>query len=169
MNTSPAADLPPPVTLCAGAVVLRGGKVLFIRQACGSLRGKWSLPWGFVDGRNPDGSPETPDQAAVRETREEAGVEVEVAGLLGVQNHPDAAGQPRLYLVFLCRYLGGEPAPDGRETDRAAWFSLDEMDHFEEPFDEFCSWIAGRVLAGQYRLLPPTSANPYHPHLGFYA
>ena len=58
----------PSITLCVGAVVMREGKVLFIRQAYGKLKGKWSLPWGFVDGWTPDGSLETPDRAAVRET-----------------------------------------------------------------------------------------------------
>ena len=72
----------PSITLCVGAVVLREGKVLFIRQAYGKLKGKWSLPWGFIDGRNPDGSFETPDRAAVRETLEEAGVTAELAFLI---------------------------------------------------------------------------------------
>jgi len=30
------------------------------------MKGIWSIPWGSVDGRNPDGSLETPDHAAVR-------------------------------------------------------------------------------------------------------
>jgi len=167
VNTPPASYPLPPITLCVGAVVLREGKILFIRQAYGSLIGKWSLPWGFVDRRNPAGSLETPDRAAVRETLEEAGIAAEVDGLLGIQNHLDKNGVPRLYLIFLCRYLSGEPVPDYHETDRAAWFSLDEMANFNEPFDEFCEWIARRVLEGRYHLIPPQPVNPYQPHLAF--
>jgi len=55
------------ITLCVGAVVLREEKVLFVRQTYCKLKGKWSLPWGFVDGIGPDGFPESPDEAAIRE------------------------------------------------------------------------------------------------------
>jgi ADP-ribose pyrophosphatase YjhB (NUDIX family) len=168
MNAQQYNSPVPSIILCVGAVVLREGKVLFIRQAYGSLKGKWSLPWGFVDGRNPDGSLETPNRAAVRETQEEAGIAVEVVGLLGIQNHPDKNGNPRLYLIFLCRFLSGEPFPDHHETDKAAWFSLDEMANFDEPFDKFCEWIARRVLAGQYHVIPPQTLNPYAPHIAFF-
>ena len=146
--------------------MLRENKVLFVRQTYGGLKGKWSLPWGFVDGKKSDGSLEPPDMAAIRETREEAGVVAKVEGLLGVQNHSNE-GEPRIYIIFLCRHISGEPTPDNHETDKAAYFSLDEIASFSEPFDEFCEWMARRVLEGQYHAIPPESANPYYPHLAF--
>ena len=147
--------------------MLRENKVLFVRQTYGGLKGKWSLPWGFVEGKKSDGSLETPDMAAIRETQEEAGVVVKVEGLLGVQNHSDN-GEPRLYIVFLCHHINGEPVPDNHETDSAAYFSLDEMANFNEPFDEFCEWVAKRVLEGQQHVIPLQSINPYHPYLAFF-
>ena len=147
--------------------MLRENKVLFVRQTYGGLKGKWSLPWGFVDGKKPDGSLEPPDMAAIRETQEEAGVIVKVEGLLGVQNHSNG-GEPRLYTIFLCRHINGEPTPDNHETDKAAYFSLDEIANFNEPFDEFCEWMARRVLEGRFQVIPPESANPYYPHLAFF-
>jgi ADP-ribose pyrophosphatase YjhB (NUDIX family) len=160
-------DFPPRVTLCVGAVVLRRDKVLFVRQAYGSLKGKWSLPWGFVEGVKPDGSPEPPDEAAIRETEEEAGVIAEVERLLGIQNHSTEEGELRLYLLYLCRHVSGEPTPDHRETDRAAYFSLDEMANSCEAIDEFCAWIVRRVVEGKHYVIPPTSQGPYDPHLAF--
>jgi len=159
--------VPPRITACVGAVVLRGERVLLVRQAEGALRGQWSLPWGFVEGRAPDGSPEPPDLAALRETQEEAGVTAQVEGLLGIQNHGSAAGELRVYFLYLCRHVAGEPAPDQRETDRAAYFSLAELDGLREPVEELTAWLARRVLRGQYRLLAPLPANPYAPHLAF--
>jgi ADP-ribose pyrophosphatase YjhB (NUDIX family) len=160
-------DFPPQVTLCVGAVVLCEQRVLFVRQAYGDLRGKWSLPWGFVEGKLPDGSLEPPEVAAIRETREEACIVAEVEGLLGIQNHSPVSGEPRLYLLFLCRHVSGEPVPDNHETDRAAYLSLDEMNDWDEPFDEFCEWLARRVLEGNYRVLSPETENPYQPYLAF--
>ncbi len=61
----------------------------------------------------------------------------------------------------------GEPVPDHHETDQAAYFSLSEMGRFDEPFDEFCEWIARRVLRGQYHLIPSEPSDPYRPHLAY--
>jgi ADP-ribose pyrophosphatase YjhB (NUDIX family) len=167
MNTQQKIPFPPQITLCVGAVVLRENKVLFVRQAYGGLKGKWSLPWGFVEGKKPDGSIEPPEMAATRETCEEARVIAKVDGLLAVQNHSTSEMEPRLYLVFLCHHVAGEPEPDNHETDGAAYFSLEEMANFHEPFDEFCEWMAKHVLEGRYHVLQPQPANPYSPHLAF--
>jgi ADP-ribose pyrophosphatase YjhB (NUDIX family) len=139
-----------------GAVVLQGNRALFVRQAKGHpLEGQWSIPWGFVD---PD---ESPDSAALRETLEEGGVEAQVEGLLGIQKLHQAGW---VAIVFLCSHLGGVPKSDGGiETDRAAYFSNEEMESFEEPFEPWCEWLARRVLGGQYIIIPPEPMNPYQP------
>jgi ADP-ribose pyrophosphatase YjhB (NUDIX family) len=160
-------DFPPRIVLCAGAVVLQERRVLFVRQAYGDLQGEWSLPWGFVEGKKPDGSVDPPHMAAVREAQEEGGVIAEVEGLLGIQNHDSRNGEPRVYILFLCRHICGGPTPDNRETDEAAYFSLEQMDMFDEPFDEFCEWVARRVLRNEHQVIPASVMNPYHPHLAF--
>lgn len=59
-------SLEPQTLLCVGAVVLRGDRVLLVRQAKGHpLEGPWTIPWGIVD------SPEPPEVAVLRETLEE--------------------------------------------------------------------------------------------------
>jgi 8-oxo-dGTP diphosphatase len=161
------SDFPSGIRLCVGAVVLREDKVLLVRQTYGKLKGRWSLPWGLVDGVGPDGLPEPPDQAAVRETQEEAGVAANMEGLLGIQNHATQDGKLALYLLYLCDHVSGEPEPDHYETDRAAYFSLDDIESLGEPIDAFCRWMACRVLKNEHHLTPPTSVNPYQPHLAF--
>jgi 8-oxo-dGTP diphosphatase len=151
---------PPKMVVCVGTVVLQGDHALFVRQAPGhSLEGQWSIPWGVVD---PD---EPPEQAALRETREEAGIIAEIEGLLGVQN---LRREGWLALVYLCHHLGGTPMSDGgRETDRAAYLSLAEMDALEEPIETWCDWIVRRVLRGEHQLILPEPDNPYRPRLAF--
>ena len=161
-------DSPPRIIACVGAVVLRGQEVLLVRQTYGALKGMWSLPWGFLHGEDPRGFADPPQVAALRETLEEGGINAEIEGLLGIQSHTRReSGEPCVYFLFLCRHVGGEPAPDGRETDRAAYFSLAQLDALDEPVGEFCEWLARRVLRGDYRLIPPELANPYQPHLAF--
>jgi ADP-ribose pyrophosphatase YjhB (NUDIX family) len=153
------SNWPPKIVVCVGAVVLHEGRALFVRQAEEhSLEGQWSIPWGVVD---PD---QSPDAAALRETLEESGVKAKMEGLLGIQNlHREGW----VGIIFLCRHASGIPAPDGVETDRAAYFSLNEMDAFDEPFEPWCEWLVRRVLKGDHHVTPPELSNPYRPRLAF--
>ena len=165
----PWTRFPPKMQVCVGSVVLRENKVLLARQTYGkTLKNKWTLPWGFVQGEDAQTYYDPPHVAALRETLEEAGVVAEVDGLLGMQTaRKSKEGDPRLYLLFLCHHVSGEPNPDGRETDRAAYMSLDELEELQEDVDRFCYWLATRVLQGQYTLVTPEPENPYTPHLAF--
>ncbi|HEY44482.1 MAG TPA: NUDIX hydrolase [Anaerolineae bacterium] len=147
---------PPKLVVCVGAVVLQGERALFVRQAKGhSLEGQWSIPWGFVD---PD---ETPDSATLRETLEEGGIKANVEGMLGIQ---ELQREGWIAIVFLCQHVGGIPKSDGGiETDHAAFFSLEEIEEFNEPFEPWCEWLVRRILGGEYHLIPPEPMNPYQP------
>lgn len=155
------SDWPSNMVVCVGTVVLRRQRAVFVRHAAGHpLEGQWSIPWGLVD---PE---EAPEAAALRETREESGVTARLDGLLGVQNL-----QPEgwLALVYLCSHSNGEPVSDGGfETDRAAFFSIQEMDNFNEPFEPWCEWLVRRVFQGDYHFIPLQPENPYRPRLGFF-
>jgi ADP-ribose pyrophosphatase YjhB (NUDIX family) len=107
----------PSMVVCVGSVVVKDDQVLFIRQAAGhTLAGQWNIPWVFV---NPG---ESPDAATTRETEEESEVQVEVKGLLGLQELRKKGG---VALIFLCRHLEGTPKHDGGiETDGADFFPL---------------------------------------------
>ena len=76
-------------------------------------------------------------------------------------------GTLRLYLLFLSRHVGGQPTPDGAETDRAAYFSLAEVEQRAESIDPFCCWIARRALLGDYRVIPANPDTPYAPHAAY--
>jgi ADP-ribose pyrophosphatase YjhB (NUDIX family) len=162
-------EYPPRMVVCVGSIVLREDKVLFARQTYGeTLKGKWTLPWGFVQGEDPSTYDDPPHVAALRETWEEAGIVAEVDGLLGIQEASRSKeGHPRVYLLYLCHHVRGDPTPDDRETDRAAYFSLDELRERQQDVDHFCYWLAMRVLRGQHTVVPPEPENPYAPHLAF--
>lgn len=149
-------EFPPKHIVCVGAVVTKGDQVLLVRQGRGhELEGQWSIPWGFVD------TLEFPDMAACRETLEESGVEVEIHGLLGVQ---ELQNQGWIAIVFLCEHKQGVPMADsGGETDQARYFTLEDIVNFEEPIEPWCKWIVLRVFEGNHIVIPLEIDNPYDP------
>lgn len=83
--------------------------------------------WGFIGGMvEPE---EHPAEAAVRETLEEAGLQVEITELVTVAGGPGYTveypnGDRTSYVtsVYRARILGGESRPDGVEVDDLGWF-----------------------------------------------
>ena len=148
------------VMVVAGALVVRDSQILFVRQTYPPFEGLWGFPTGLVD------PGETVDMAALRETCEEAGVEAEIEGLIGVHNTGGEGGF--LYVVYLCRHVSGEPVPDGVENDRAAYFSPADLDAVQSAASAVgdsaiippCAEMARRFWAGDYRLLQPWDLAP---------
>lgn len=86
--------------VAAGVYARHGEGLLFIRRGIEPGYGLWSYPGGFVD------IGETPEQAAVRETREEVGVDVRLAGLIGVYS---SIARDIVIVVYEGAVVGGEP------------------------------------------------------------
>jgi ADP-ribose pyrophosphatase YjhB (NUDIX family) len=122
------------------------GRLLLVRR-CDS--GAWELPGGRVD------VGETAVGAAVRETAEESGLQVEVTELAGLFTDPghvvrSAGGEVRqqFALLFRARALGGVPRGDQRETSAAAWVPVAELPGLSiEPPVRL--WIAQALAIGQ--------------------
>ncbi|HNX39485.1 MAG TPA: NUDIX hydrolase [Methanothrix sp.] len=106
-TTSGLASRParPPIStplLAADAVILYQGGIVLIRRYNPPFQGCYALPGGFVE------VGETVEAAAVREAREETGLEIELAGLIGIYSDP--ARDPRGHVVsaaFLARPAAG--------------------------------------------------------------
>jgi ADP-ribose pyrophosphatase YjhB (NUDIX family) len=132
--------------------VVRDGRLLFVRRASRRGHGNWQVPGGFVE---PD---ETIEAAVVREVAEEAGVEAEVQGVLGVRSRFDADSGNSLYVVLLLRGLTAEPRPDEREVDQAVYLTLDEIRALD-PLPQTNWEVAQSALAPEPRLLMPKTVS----------
>lgn len=100
------------------------GKVLLVRAAEG---GKWTIPGGMVE------PGESPAEAAVREMKEETGLEVELLSILGVFGGPDfrivySNGDQVSFVstTFLAKVVGGSLMLEASEVLEARYFSEDE-------------------------------------------
>lgn len=115
------APLPAPVP-CVGVVCLRGDEVLLIRRGTPPRQGEWSLPGGRIE------AGERAVDAAIRELREETGVEAEITGLLDVVDgiFPEA-GRHYVLIDYAARWLSGEPVA-GDDAVEAQFVTRDQVD-----------------------------------------
>jgi len=100
-----------------GLVFDRRGRVLLCERADG--RG-WCIPGGYSDHDEP------PERTAVREVREEIGLECEIDRLLGVYSIDAVVGWRIVVFEFLMRWVGGEPR-ESDETIGWGWFDEDAL------------------------------------------
>jgi ADP-ribose pyrophosphatase YjhB (NUDIX family) len=88
--------------LVAGAIAELEGGIVLIQRSIEPGYGRWTFPGGFVE------RGEVAEAAAEREALEEAGVEIEVTGIVGLYTSED---QVPAIAVFAAKVLGGEPTP----------------------------------------------------------
>lgn len=105
-----------------GVVCLRGDSVLLIRRRTPPRQGEWSLPGGRIE------PGERAVDAALRELREETGVEAEITGLIDVVDglFPEA-GRHYVLIDYAARWLSGEPVA-GDDAAEARFVALDEVE-----------------------------------------
>ncbi|QFU94073.1 NUDIX domain-containing protein [Amycolatopsis sp. YIM 10] len=122
-NAPAANSVVPSVT-----VVIRddAGRVLLIHKIDND---RWALPGGGHD------AGERITDTAVREVREETGLDVEIVRLIGTYTDPrhvmaydDGEVRQQFSLCFEGRWTGGQPREDGTETKAVRWVEPSDLD-----------------------------------------
>jgi ADP-ribose pyrophosphatase YjhB (NUDIX family) len=128
------ASLPPTVCAACGyqlyvnarptaslLVVDDAGRFLALRRAVDPMAGHWEVPGGFCDGF------EHPRDAAVREGREELGVEVQINDFIGMYVGTYEFQNERLPVLDCFYFASLDPAAirlDPAEATELTWFDL---------------------------------------------
>ncbi|MFE7872915.1 NUDIX hydrolase [Micromonospora humida] len=99
-------------------------RVLLIRRTDNGL---WAIPGGAQD------FGEYIAETAVRETKEESGIDVEVTGIVGIYTDPkhvmaysDGEVRQQFSICFRARHLGGEPTASS-ESSAVRWVNRAEL------------------------------------------
>lgn len=103
-----------------GACVIRdeSGKYLIVQEANPKVYGLWNLAAGHVD------KDETIEAAAIREAKEEVGLDVELLYKVGLWH--DNVEEPIRH-VFMTKVIGGEVTSQLGELLDARYFTYDEI------------------------------------------
>lgn len=110
------------------AVVKTEGGVVLVKRGREPYKGKWALPGGFVS------YGEKVEDAAVREAREETGLNIKLIKLAGVYSDPKR--DPRGHAVSVCfladavggKLKAGSDAAEARVFKKIPWREL-AFDH----------------------------------------
>jgi len=105
-----------PRLLVAVLVFIRqGDAILLVKQNYGQQY--WSLPGGVVE------RGESIDQAAVREVKEETGLDIQVKRVIGIYSKPDEGS---IAISMEAEVAGGQLRPD-HEIGECAYFQMDRL------------------------------------------
>jgi len=102
------------------AAVFQQDRILLVQEK----DGLWSLPGGWVDVNLSVG------ESAVKEVKEEAGLDVRAEFIIAVQDRKKHNPEPHAYNItkvfFLCTQLGGSFQPNS-ETIASGYFGLEDL------------------------------------------
>ena len=142
--------------VAVGAAVCWGERVLVVQRAREPSFGVWTVPGGMVD------LGERLQEAAVREVREECGIEIEAGPVVEVIDNivRDDEGRVRFHYTIVdlaARYVGGDLAPNDELMD-AAWITPEQFEAYGVRPKAQAVLRKALSLAGD-RLLPPDPAR----------
>jgi len=103
------------------AVIIENGNLLLVKPSRGFNKGHWTLPGGFVSYGEP------PEEAVIREVKEEVGAESELTELLGVETFVGRDSYFTWHMFFFKVALlthHFDPPPD--EIEEVRWFELSD-------------------------------------------
>ena len=105
----------------AGGIVFNDqGQVLVTQH---SQNHHWSFPKGLID------PGQTTEEAAIREVREEGGVEAEIVEKIGHNKYVYSFEGEKIFKVvtyFLMKYISGDPKDHDWEVSEAGWYTVED-------------------------------------------
>lgn len=126
-----------------GVMILKGGKVLLTKRKGSHGAGEYGFPGGHLE------LMESFEDCAIRETREECGIEIKNIAFLYLTNVTKYAPKHYVHIGLVADWASGEPKtlePDKAEEWR--WYDLNELP--VGPTFEFCKLAFDAYKTGKH-------------------
>ena len=142
-----------PVPAARTVVVDDRNRILLVKRGIAPKQGMWCLPGGFVE------CGETPEQAAVRELKEETGLTGRIHTLIGVTTSPGTLYESILMIGYLVTQFSGS-ATAGDDASDVSFFENGQLPDIA--FESHQSFIRlyGSTLAPATEPASPSGAAP---------
>lgn len=101
-----------------GIAIIQSGKILLTKRRDFPV---WCTPGGHLAPK------ESIPDAAIREAKEETGLDVEISSLVGVYSMPNKWQDGSCEIILRAQPVGGKLLTSTNETVDAAYFSIDEL------------------------------------------
>lgn len=104
----------------AGAMIVEAGRILMVQRSIDPGRNDWCIPAGFMEWT------EHPQQTAVREIKEETGLDIRICSIFDIFMGMDDPRTHAVLILYLAEAIGGtlKPGDDAREVK---YFSFDNL------------------------------------------
>ncbi|MCK4427326.1 MAG: NUDIX hydrolase [candidate division Zixibacteria bacterium] len=104
----------------AGVVIEKDNRILLVKRKYEPYKGDWCFPAGFME------YDESPEQCAIRETKEEINLDVKLDGLFGVYSGKDDPRTHAVLVMYWAKVKGGKLKP-GDDAEEVRFFAREEI------------------------------------------
>lgn len=104
----------------AGGFIIEDNKILLVKRKYPPRKGDWSFPAGFMEWG------ESPTNCAIREVKEETGLDVEVTGSFKVYSGNDDPRTRAILILYLVKSINGQ-LEAGDDASELKFFPLDDL------------------------------------------
>ena len=125
----------------AGCVVEKDNKILMVQEGLDFCYGQWNYPAGHVD------EFENITQAAIREVKEETGLDVKLKGVLPICE-TELRNETHIIIRFVAEVIGGKVQFDSNEILDVKWIDIEEIEKMTEK--ELRNYEVGKTIIKDY-------------------
>ena len=127
--------------IIAGCVVEQDNKILMVQEGLDFCYGQWNFPAGHVN------EFENVTDAAVREVKEETGLDVKLKGVLPICE-TELRNETHVIIRFVAEVIGGKIEFDSNEILDVKWIDIKDIEKMTE--EQLRNYLVGKNIIKDY-------------------
>lgn len=144
--------------LGVAAAVVADHKLLIVQEKNGIHAGKWGLPKGYVD------EAELPEHAAIRELKEETGLDGEILRILGIRTRVKTE-KTAVFICYLVEVMDYKTTRCEKEISDLKWVKSTQIDEINWLSTTMKSLAQTALQTPKQRTTFDLSSTEGHPYM----